>query len=126
MESAAGVEEGGRTGLTAISTEICFTFTIFLTPIVYIIPSAATAPALIFIGILMMTNMKFIDMDDMTEFVPAVITIMFTVFTDNMASGMSMRIISYVIIKILTRRYKELNLPVLILALPLLGYFIFL
>ena len=74
----------------------------------------------------MMTSMKFIDMDDMTEFVPAVITIMFTVFTDNMASGMSMGIISYVIIKILTRRYKELNLPVLILALPLLGYFIFL
>lgn len=126
LESAAGVEEGGRTGLTAISTGICFIFTIFLTPIVYIIPSAATAPALIFIGILMMTSMKFIDMDDMTEFVPAVITIMFTVFTDNMASGMSMGIISYVIIKILTRRYKELNLPVLILALPLLGYFIFL
>ena len=123
LESAAGVEEGGRTGLTAISTGICFIFTIFLTPIVYIIPSAATAPALIFIGILMMTSMKFIDMDDMTEFV---ITIMFTIFTDNMASGMSMGIISYVIIKILTRRYKELNLPVLILALPLLGYFIFL
>lgn len=126
LESAAGVEEGGRTGLTAISTGICFIFTIFLTPIVYIIPSAATAPALIFISILMMTSMKFIDMDDMTEFVPAVITIMFTVFTDNMASGMSMGIISYIIIKILTRRYKELNLPVLILALPLLGYFIFL
>ncbi|MGL5711046.1 MAG: NCS2 family permease, partial [Cetobacterium sp.] len=126
LESAAGVEEGGRTGLTAISTGICFIFTIFLTPIVYIIPSAATAPALIFIGILMMTSIKFIDMDDMTEFVPAVITIMFTIFTDNMASGMSMGIISHVIIKVLTGRYKELNVPVLILTLPLLGYFIFL
>ncbi|MGL5355529.1 MAG: NCS2 family permease [Cetobacterium sp.] len=126
LESAAGVEVGGRTGLTAISTGICFILTIFLTPIVYIIPSAATAPALIFIGILMMTSIKFIDMDDMTEFVPAAITIMFTVFTDNMASGMSMGIISHVIIKILTGRYKELNVPVLVLTLPLIGYFIFL
>ncbi|WP_297597178.1 NCS2 family permease [uncultured Cetobacterium sp.] len=126
LESAAGVEEGGRTGLTAISTGVCFIFTIFLTPIVYVIPSAATAPALIFIGILMMTSIKFIDMEDMTEFVPAVITIMFTVFTDNMATGMSMGIISHVIIKILTKRYRELNLPVLILTLPLLGYFILL
>ncbi|MGL5428980.1 MAG: NCS2 family permease [Cetobacterium sp.] len=126
LESAAGVEAGGRTGLTAISTGICFIFTIFLTPIVYIIPSAATAPALIFIGILMMTSIKYIDMEDMTEFVPAAITIMFTVFTDNMASGMSMGIISHVIIKVLTRRHRELNLPILGLAIPLVGYFIFL
>lgn len=126
LESAAGVEAGGRTGLTAVSTGICFIFTIFLTPIVYIIPSSATAPALIFIGILMMTSMKFIDMDDMTEFVPAVMTIMFTVFTNNMATGMSMGIVSYVIIKILTKRYKDLNIPILVLSLPLMAYFILL
>lgn len=126
LESAAGVEAGGRTGLTAVSTGICFIFTIFLTPIVYIIPSSATAPALIFIGILMMTSMKFIDMDDMTEFVPAVMTIMFTVFTNNMATGMSMGIVSYVIIKILTKRYRDLNIPILVLSLPLMAYFILL
>lgn len=126
LESAAGVEAGGRTGLTAVTTGICFIFTIFITPIVYIIPSAATAPALIFIGILMMTSMKYIDMDDLTEFVPAVITIMFTIFTDNMATGMSMGIVSYVIIKILTKRYRELNIPILVLSLPLMGYFILL
>lgn len=125
LESAAGVEVGGRTGLTAVSTGICFIFTIFLTPIVYIIPSAATAPALIFIGILMMSGIKYIELDDMTEFVPAAITIMFTVFTDNMATGMSMGIISHVIIKLLTGRYKELNIPILVLTLPLLGYFLF-
>lgn len=124
LESAAGVEEGGRTGLTAITTGICFLLTIFITPIVYIIPSAATAPALIFIGILMMTSMKYIDMDEMTEFVPAVITIMFTVFTDNMATGMSAGILSHVIVKILTGKFRELNKPILILTLPLIGYFI--
>ncbi|WP_297406036.1 NCS2 family permease [uncultured Cetobacterium sp.] len=126
LESAAGVEAGGRTGLTAVSTGVCFIFTIFLTPIVYIIPSSATAPALIFIGILMMTSMKYIDMDDMTEFVPAVMTIMFTVFTNNMATGMSMGIVSYVIIKILTKRYRDLNIPILVLSLPLMAYFILL
>ncbi|MCJ8342229.1 MAG: NCS2 family permease [Cetobacterium sp.] len=126
LESAAGVEAGGRTGLTAITTGICFIVTIFLTPIVYIIPSAATAPALIFIGILMMTSMKFIDMEDLTEFVPAIITIMFTVFTDNMATGMSIGILSHVVIKIVTGKWKELNLPIIILSIPLVMYFVFL
>ncbi|MGL5126098.1 MAG: NCS2 family permease [Fusobacteriaceae bacterium] len=126
LESAAGVEEGGRTGLTAISTGICFALTIFITPIVYIIPSAATAPALIFIGILMMTSMKYIDMEEMTEFVPAVITIMFTVFTDNMATGMSIGILSHVIVKIVTGKYRELNAPIIFLSIPLVGYFILL
>lgn len=124
LESAAGVEEGGRTGLTAVTTGICFALTIFITPIVYIIPSAATAPALIFIGILMMTSLKFIDMEEMTEFVPAVITIMFTIFTDNMATGMSMGILSHVIVKIVTGKFRELNAPILFLSIPLIGYFI--
>ncbi|MBC2855143.1 MAG: NCS2 family permease [Cetobacterium sp.] len=126
LESAAGVEEGGRTGLTAVTTGICFLLTIFITPIVYIIPSAATAPALIFIGILMMTSIKFIDMEDLTEFVPAAITIMFTIFTDNMATGMSIGILSHIVVKIVTGKAKDLNLPILILSIPLLGYFIFL
>lgn len=124
LESAAGVEEGGRTGLTAVTTGVCFALTIFITPIVYIIPSAATAPALIFIGILMMTSMKYIDMDEMTDFVPAIITIMFTVFTDNMATGMSVGILSHVVIKTVTGRFAELNKPILFLCLPLVGYFI--
>ncbi|MGL4980469.1 MAG: NCS2 family permease [Fusobacteriaceae bacterium] len=124
LESAAGVEEGGRTGLTAITTGICFIFTLFITPIVYIIPSAATAPALIFIGILMMTSLKYIDMEEMTDFVPSIITIMFTVFTDNMATGMSIGILSHVIIKLLTGRYRELNAPIIFLSIPLVGYFI--
>ncbi|MGL5579335.1 MAG: NCS2 family permease, partial [Fusobacteriaceae bacterium] len=124
LESAAGVEEGGRTGLTAITTGICFMLTLFITPIVYIIPSAATAPALIFIGILMMTSLKYIDMEEMTDFVPAIITIMFTIFTDNMATGMSIGILSHVIIKLLTGKYKELNAPIIFLSIPLVGYFI--
>ncbi|MGL4968801.1 MAG: solute carrier family 23 protein, partial [Fusobacteriaceae bacterium] len=124
LESAAGVEEGGRTGLTAITTGICFMLTLFITPIVYIIPSAATAPALIFIGILMMTSLKYIDMEEMTDFVPAIITIMFTIFTDNMATGMSIGILSHVIIKLLTGKYRELNAPIIFLSIPLVGYFI--
>jgi AGZA family xanthine/uracil permease-like MFS transporter len=124
LESAAGVEEGGRTGLTAISTGICFLITIFMIPIVYIVPSVATAPALIFIGILMMTSIRYIEMDDMTDFVPAIITIMFTIFTENMATGMCMGIVSHVIIKIITGRYRELNIPIIALCIPLMGYFL--
>jgi AGZA family xanthine/uracil permease-like MFS transporter len=124
LESAAGVEEGGRTGLTAISTGICFLITIFMIPIVYIVPSVATAPALIFIGILMMTSIRYIEMDDMTDFVPAIITIMFTIFTENMATGMCMGIVSHVIIKIITGRYRELNIPIVALCIPLMGYFL--
>ncbi|MEG1364852.1 MAG: twin-arginine translocase subunit TatC, partial [Cetobacterium sp.] len=81
---------------------------------------------LIFIGILMMTSIKFIDMEDLTEFVPAAITIMFTIFTDNMATGMSIGILSHIVVKIVTGKAKDLNLPILILSIPLLGYFIFL
>lgn len=125
LESAAGVEVGGRTGLTAVATGICFIFTIFITPIVYIIPSAATAPALIFIGILMMSGIKYLELEDMTEFVPAALTMLFTVFTDNMATGMSVGIISYVVIKIATFRFRDLNIPILVLTIPLICYFIF-
>lgn len=125
LESAAGVEVGGRTGLTAVATGICFIFTIFITPIVYIIPSAATAPALIFIGILMMSGIKYLELDDMTEFVPAALTMLFTVFTDNMATGMSVGIISYVVIKIATFRFRDLNIPILVLTIPLICYFVF-
>ena len=124
IESAAGVEEGGRTGFTAVVTGICFAITIFITPIAGMIPSEATAPALILIGLLMISEMKNIEFDDFTEAFPAFATIVFTAFTSSISNGISIGIISYVVTKVMAGRFKELNWGIYILAIPLIAYFI--
>ncbi|MEG2588092.1 MAG: NCS2 family permease, partial [Cetobacterium sp.] len=100
IESAAGVEEGGRTGLTAIAAGVCFALTIFITPIAGMIPNEATAPALIIIGLLMISGMKEIDFNDFTEAFPAFATIVFTAFTSSISNGISIGILSYVATKL--------------------------
>ncbi|MGL5693764.1 MAG: NCS2 family permease [Peptostreptococcaceae bacterium] len=124
IESASGVEEGGRTGLTAISAGICFALTIFITPIAGMIPNEATAPALIIIGLLMISGMKQIEFDEFTEAFPAFATIVFTAFTSSISNGISIGILSYVATKLLSGRYKDLNWGIYILAIPLIMYFI--
>ena len=124
IESAAGVEEGGRTGLTAIATGICFALTIFITPIAAMIPSQATAPALIIIGLLMISGMKQIEFDEFTEAFPAFATIVFTAFTSSISNGISIGILSYVVTKLLGGKHKDLNFGIYILAIPLIMYFI--
>lgn len=124
IESASGVEEGGRTGLTAVSTGICFLLVLFVTPIAGMIPSQATAPALIVIGLSMLTGLKDLDMDDFTDMFPAFATIAFTIFANNMATGMSIGILSFVLCKVLGGKYKELNWGIYLLSIPLVIYFL--
>ena len=124
IESAAGVEEGGRTGLTSITAGLCFALTIFLTPIATMIPNQATAPALIMIGLLMISGIKDIELDDFTESFPAFATIVFMIFTSNIANGISIGIISYALTKLLSGRYKEIQWGTYILCIPLIAYFI--
>ena len=124
IESASGVEEGGRTGLTAVITGICFALTIFVTPIAGMIPNEATAPGLILIGLLMISGIKSIEFDDFTEAFPAFATILFTAYTSSISNGISIGIISYTLTKLLAGKHKELNWGIYILCIPLVMYFI--
>jgi adenine/guanine/hypoxanthine permease len=98
VESAAGVAQGGRTGLTAVSTGVCFLLALFLAPLVSLIPGSATAAALIIVGVLMMQSVKEIDFQDMVIAIPAFLTIAMMPFTYNIANGISFGIFSYVVL----------------------------
>ncbi|MCZ8512523.1 NCS2 family permease [Paenibacillus filicis] len=98
VESAAGVAEGGRTGLTAVTTGVCFLLALFLAPIAALIPGSATAAALIVVGVLMMQAVKEIDFQDMVYAIPSFLTIALMPFTYNIANGISFGIVTYVIL----------------------------
>ncbi|WP_456294714.1 NCS2 family permease [Vibrio sp. AK197] len=123
IESAAGVEAGGRTGLTAIATGLCFLLCIFLTPLIVIIPAFATAPVLILLGLSMLTCVKRLDFDDVTEFLPAFATIVFCAYTSSISNGISMGILSYIAVKLLAGRYRDIHPGLYVLALPLIYFF---
>lgn len=123
VESTSGVEAGGRTGLTAVSAGVFFLLTLFLTPVALMIPTEATAPALVVIGLLMLSTLKQVDLDDFSEAFPAFISIAFTIFTFNFANGIAMGILSFLLIKLLTGKAKEIHPGLYVLALPLLYYF---
>ncbi len=124
VESAAGVEAGGRTGLTAVSTGILFLLTLFITPLIMIIPAEATAPALILVGLTMLSSVRNINFDDVTESLPAFMTIVITIFTFNFGNGIAAGIIIYVLVKALSGRHKEIHPGLYILVIPLVLYFI--
>lgn len=111
VESAAGVEEGGRTGLTALTTAILFLLAIFLSPIFLIIPGAATAPALIIVGLFMMSPVKEIEWSDVSEGLPAFLTLIIMPLAYSIAEGIAWGILSFILLKVLTGKYK--NIPVL-------------
>lgn len=117
VESNAGIAEGGRTGLTSVVTAFLFLAAIILAPIVTIIPSAATAPALIYVGVLMLSAIKHVDFSDMTDAIPAFCTIVFMPFTYSIANGIAAGLISFVLIKLLSGKYKEINPILVILSL---------
>lgn len=124
VESAAGVEAGGRTGMTSITTGILFLLTLFITPVILIIPTEATAPALILVGVMMLSSVQNIDFTDTTESLPAFITIVLTIFTFNFGNGIAAGIITYVFVKGLSGRYKEIHPGLYIVIIPLILYFI--
>lgn len=123
LESSVGVEAGGKTGLTVIGTSIAFAFTLFLTPLALMIPSAATAPALMFIGIGMLNSMKNINYDDLTEAFPAFLCITFTLFGNNIANGICIAIPVYLLMKLFSGKHKEINYVLYILTAVCLLYF---
>ncbi|MFC4778011.1 NCS2 family permease [Paenibacillus sp. GCM10023252] len=98
VESAAGVAQGGRTGLTSVTTGICFLLALFLSPIVALVPGPATAAALIIVGVLMMQSVKEIDFSDMVYAIPSFFTIVLMPFTYNIANGISFGIVFYVVL----------------------------
>ena len=123
LESSAGVEAGGKTGLTVIFTSIFFALSLFLSPLALISPSAATGPILIFIGINMLSSMSKIHYEDLTEAVPAFICIAFTIFANNIANGICAAIPAYFIMKIAAGKVKELSPVMYIMVAVCLLYF---
>ena len=125
VESASGVAEGGRTGLTSLTTAGLFLVALFLSPLFLMIPSAATAPALILVGAMMMTPVKNINFDDFTESIPAFLTIIMMPLTYSIAEGILFGIISFVTLKILTGKFKDITVVMIVLAvLFVLKFFI--
>lgn len=120
VESASGVSEGGRTGLTALTTAILFGLSLFLSPIFLAIPSFATAPALIIVGFYMLTNVVNIDFADYSEAISCYICIAAMPFFYSISEGIAMGVISYVAINLLTGKYKEKKIGALMYALAIL------
>lgn len=126
VESASGVADGGRTGLTAISTAVMFLLALFFSPLFAIIPSQATAPALIIVGLFMMSPIKEIDLDDFTEAIPAFLTIVMMPFAYSIAEGIVFGMISYVVLKLITGKHKDISVIMYILAALFILKYIFL
>lgn len=120
VESASGVSEGGRTGLTAVTTAILFGLSLFLSPIFLAIPSFATAPALVVVGFYMLTNVTNIDFNDISEALPCYICIGAMPFFYSISEGISMGVISYVVLNLLTGRAKEKKISLLMYVLAVL------
>lgn len=120
VESASGVTEGGRTGLTAFTTAILFGLALFLSPIFLAIPSFATAPALVVVGFYMLTNVVNIDFNDLSEAIPCYICIGAMPFFYSISEGISMGVISYVALNLLSGKVKEKKLSILMYVLSVL------
>ena len=120
VESASGVTEGGRTGLTALTTAILFGLALFLSPIFLAIPSFATAPALVVVGFYMLTNVVNIDFNDLSEAIPCYICIGAMPFFYSISEGISMGVISYVALNLLSGKVKEKKLSILMYVLAVL------
>ncbi len=127
VESATGVSEGGRTGLTSFVVAILFGLSIFLSPVFLAIPSFATAPALIIVGFYMISSILKIDFDDMSEAIPAFICLIAMPFTYSISEGIAFGIISYVVINLITGKVKEKKISVVmyILAIAFILKYIF-
>jgi AGZA family xanthine/uracil permease-like MFS transporter len=125
IESAAGVEAGGRTGLTSIVTAICFLLALFLTPLILIIPEAATAPALVIVGAFMMQGLAELDLRDFTKAAPAFMTIIMMPFAFSISEGIAFGLLTYVAIKVGTGRGKEVGIVTYVLGGLFLLHFLF-
>ena len=124
VESAAGVGAGGRTGLTSVVTAACFFVCLFLSPIATLIPSCATAPALIYVGVLMMKGFGKIDMDDVASAIPAFLTVIIMCLSYSISNGIGVGAIVYVLITLITGKYSKKDIVVTIIALLFVARFL--
>ncbi|MCK5157032.1 MAG: NCS2 family permease [Spirochaetales bacterium] len=116
VESSAGVAEGGKTGLTAFSTAVLFIVALFLSPLFLSVPGAATAPALILVGLFMMTPVKDIDFSDYTESIPAFLTLIVMPLSYSIANGIMVGMLSWIVLKICTGKVKAINIMTIIVG----------
>ncbi|MGO1750426.1 MAG: NCS2 family permease [Marinobacter sp.] len=126
IESTAGISAGGRTGLTAVVVALLFLACLLLSPIASIIPPYATAPALLYVAVLMASGLKLIDWDDITEAAPAVVTALMMPLTFSIANGIALGFVTYAVIKALSGRWSDLNVSVVVIAIVFVLKFIFL
>ena len=124
VESASGVAEGGRTGLTSFTVAVMFALALFFAPVFTMIPAAATAPALVLVGLFMMSPIKSINLDDYTEAIPAFLTIIVMPLTYSIAEGIVFGMLSYVILKLFTGKHKQISVVMYVIAILFILKFI--
>ncbi|MCH8474939.1 MAG: NCS2 family permease [Opitutales bacterium] len=125
VESAAGVEAGGRTGLTAVVVGLLFLLALFFTPLILVIPPEATAPALILVGVFMAQGLRYLAYDDLTEFLPALVTILAMPLTFSISNGIALGFLSYALLKVATGQTRQVHWLVYLLAAVFLLHFLF-
>lgn len=125
IESTAGVSAGGRTGLTAVVVGLLFILALFLSPLAGMIPTYATAGTLFYVAILMMSGLVHVEWEDLTEAAPVVVVCILMPLTFSIATGIALGIISYAAIKLLTGRFSDLNIGVIVLAAMFIAKFIY-
>ena len=125
VESATGVSEGGKTGLTAVFVALFFLLSLFLSPVFLAIPAFATAPALIIVGFLMLGAITGIEFNDLTESIPAYLTIIAMPFCYSVSEGISFGVISYVLINLLTGKREKISILMYVLAVLFICKYIF-
>ncbi|MBR7098031.1 MAG: NCS2 family permease [Clostridia bacterium] len=125
VECASGVAAGARTGFASLVTSLCFLVCLFLTPLASIVPSCATAPALIFVGVLMLKNFSNVDMSDMRSSVPAFLTLIMMPLTYSISNGIGIGCISYVLITLFTRKFTKKDIMATVIALIFIAKFAF-
>lgn len=126
VESATGIEEGGRTGLTAVAVALLFILALFFTPVMIAVPAVATAPALVVVGALMMRGLKDVDWSRIDDAVPAFLTLSVMPFTYSIANGLAAGVVSYVTVKVLAGKAREIKPLLYVLAVLVVAYYAFL
>jgi len=125
VESAAGVQAGGRTGLTALTVAVLFLACLVIAPLAGSVPAYATAPALFFVACLMLRELTELDWDETTEVIPAAVTALMMPFTYSIANGLAFGFISYAVLKLFTGKGKEVHWMVWVIGGVFLGKFIY-
>jgi AGZA family xanthine/uracil permease-like MFS transporter len=125
VESAAGVAQGGRSGLTAFAVAICFAVALFFSPLFLSIPSAATAPALIIVGLLMIEPITKIPFGDFSESIPAFVCIIMMPLTYSISNGILLGMIAYILMNVVSGKFKKISVTMYILAILFILKFIF-